>query len=146
MGVPTVPEADCTRGRSSSMCARAQVLDGAADTGLLEYCLSFVDTDTLISAISTSKTFASAATSDAVWELRCRDLWFGKVYVPNVLRGAGVPRIAAYFGSIADSSRTAITTDELCSLAWYSRMKSWAGNSWTEPDPWWNGRPPFVRR
>ena len=37
--------------------------------------------------------------------------------------------------SIRDSSRTAITLEELCSLEFCFRFKSGAGESWTRMDP-----------
>mmetsp|Transcript_11550 Transcript_11550/g.17328 ORF Transcript_11550/g.17328 Transcript_11550/m.17328 type:complete len:239 (-) Transcript_11550:50-766(-) len=55
-------------------------------------------------------------------------------------------RLAAYWGSLADSQRSAISVEELCSFEWSSRMKGWAGPAWTISDPWWQGSQAATRR
>eukprot|EP00316_Scyphosphaera_apsteinii_P024058 CAMPEP_0119312252 /NCGR_PEP_ID=MMETSP1333-20130426/25629_1 /TAXON_ID=418940 /ORGANISM="Scyphosphaera apsteinii, Strain RCC1455" /LENGTH=323 /DNA_ID=CAMNT_0007316845 /DNA_START=66 /DNA_END=1037 /DNA_ORIENTATION=- len=125
------------------------VLHDSADGTLLEYTLSFLDAeDIIVSALRVSHCWCRASLSDAVWSVLCERLWSDKVFVAACYRNPEPTsrRIDIYWGSIADASRTYITPEELCALTWHSRMKGWAGESWTERDPWWLGQPAAVRR
>ncbi|KXS17739.1 hypothetical protein M427DRAFT_153632 [Gonapodya prolifera JEL478] len=51
----------------------------------------------------------------------------------------------AYFGSLRDSKRQWITTEELCSFTWNFRMKDASGSHFTDLDPWWNYEPARTR-
>ena len=105
----------------------------AADGGtLLEHVLKMAPAETAASSIATSHAWAAAGTSDAVWRGRCERLWADKVHVPERFHaGRGLSRLAAYWGSVEDSERCAITPEELCAMRWSSRMKGAAGASWT---------------
>ena len=84
---------------------------------LLECVLAFLSAEELVATIPTSRSWAQGATADTVWAARCADLWEGKVCVPHQLRDTSAcSRIAAFWRSIADSKRTSLTTDELCSM------------------------------
>jgi hypothetical protein len=56
------------------------------------------------------------------WQRMCAKLWRGKAYVPRrfiVEQGPdSLSRKAAYFASIADSHRSELQTEELCSFTW----------------------------
>lgn len=112
---------------------------GLAGPVPIELVLSFVDGRDILSAIPASRSFSHGARSDMVWQLQCEMLWQDKVFVPERFRTQGMSRLAAYWGSISDASRTALTREELCSCVWHTRMKGWSGPDWTAGDPWWNG-------
>lgn len=114
---------------------------------LLEHILELTPAASVATSIATSRAWAAASTSDTVWRGKCERLWADKVHVPERFHaGAGLSRLAAYWGSIEDSKRCAITPEELCSMRWSSRMKGWAGESWTADDPWWKGQPAAERQ
>mmetsp|Transcript_115816 Transcript_115816/g.327630 ORF Transcript_115816/g.327630 Transcript_115816/m.327630 type:complete len:314 (+) Transcript_115816:70-1011(+) len=108
--------------------------------------LSYLVAQDLVRSIPTSRVWESVASADSVWAEQCAQLWADKVYIPERFQDGNLQRIAAFWGSIHDASRTAITKEELVAFSWYSRMKGWAGFGWTEDDPWWNGQPATVRR
>jgi len=69
------------------------------------------------------------------------------VHLPErFIKAVGSNPIWAYRESLADARRSCITEEELCSLRWSSRMKGWAGETWTDDDPWWQGRPPREKK
>ena len=125
------------------------VVRGEGDVALLEHTLSFLDpADIALSALRVSHFWHDAALSDAIWAEQCDRLWRDKVFVPAKFRREApepLRRIEAYWRSLEDSRRTHLTEEELCALRWHSRMKGWAGSSWTEIDPWWQGQPAAVR-
>lgn len=81
------------------------------------------------------------AGDDRLWRKLCARLWATKAYIPQrFLEGTALstPR-ERYVASIADSTRTEITRDELCSLTWFFRFKRAAGSHWCGDDPYWQG-------
>jgi len=122
------------------------VLGGCGQPMLLECSLDFLDGPDLVRTIGVSSLWKSVASSDAVWGKQCQRLWRDKVFVPETLRStSSCSRIRAYWDSITDARREHITEEELCSLTWYCRMKGWAGENWTNSDPWWQGKPASTR-
>lgn len=90
-----------------------------------------------------SRAWRELGSSSLLWGPRCRQMWADKVYVPPKARAdlAAGRAFAAFGFAVADARRSWITAEELCSFEWSHRMKGWSGESWTEDDPWWNGRP-----
>lgn len=75
-------------------------------------------------------------------------LWHGKTYIPQQFRdllAQGNPK-EAYRGSLEDSKRDWLTTEELCSFTWEWRFKAVAGEHFTEDDPWYSSLPPRTRK
>lgn len=132
-------------GHPDPACARLRVLLGHASATTLELVFGLVPPADLLAAIPVCAFWRGTAASDEVWAGQCEALWSDKVHVPDRFSDPGarpaLPRIAAYWGSLADSRRTAITPEELCSFAWSSRMKGSAGEDWTHSDPWWSTPP-----
>jgi len=129
--------------------ARGLVMWGLGAPAPLEHVLGFTGAADTVAAVPCSRFWAAVAASDAVWAEKCQVLWHDKVHVPARFRApepGGMSRLAAYWGSLADARRAAITAEELCSLEWSIRMKGWAGPDWTSSDPWWQGRPAAWRR
>mmetsp|Transcript_54521 Transcript_54521/g.100890 ORF Transcript_54521/g.100890 Transcript_54521/m.100890 type:complete len:323 (-) Transcript_54521:128-1096(-) len=117
------------------------VLGGGGQALLLECTLDFLSATDVVTAIHVCSFWQSVARSDAVWSRQCDRLWSDKVFVPESLRSmSSCSRIKAYWESVADSTREHLTEEELCSLTWYCRMKGWAGEDWTNNDPWWQGK------
>lgn len=123
----------------------SQLLLGSVGPLPLEHVLSYVHGGDVISAIPVNPFWAEVATSDTVWSVKCAALWADKVYVPQrflqVTSHNALRRIEAYWGSLADSRRIALSPEELCSFEWSCRMKESAGQEWTRRDPWWR-KPP----
>lgn len=128
------------------VAARCQAVGGCAAPSSLEHILHFVPPEDLVSALAVDHFWSGVAISDAVWSCHCNMLWADKMYVPGCYSETGkshsMSRISAYWHSIADSKRSAITQEELCSFEWSSRMKGWAGTGWTISDPWWQPASP----
>ena len=96
--------------------ASDSILRGHGDGVLLEHIFSslrIVD-DVRVAAL-VCKGWAAAAAADLVWAGLCERVWADKVYVPERFLAASTTmnRRDAYFGSIADASRTALTVEEL---------------------------------
>jgi len=128
------------------MTAVDHVLYGSGSASPLEHVASFLRDHCVAEILPcVSSFFASVSTSDAVWGARCGRLWQGKIYVPERFFSAE-RRIDAFWSSLKDAKRAAITPEELCAFTWYSRMKGCAGEGWTDGDPWWQGRPAAQRR
>ena len=92
-----------------------------------------------------SKLWNSLARQNIVWRCLCIRLWADKVTVPPNFRSvhdAGQSR-EAFIGSLLDSKRTSITTEELTSHRFYFRFKRVAGSYWTEKDPFWTQNDPL---
>ena len=116
------------------------VIGGAADSALLEHILLRLPPEDVLPVSSVSRLFATATSSDGVWRPLCDQLWADKVYVPAEFREcSAMTRREAYMQSLADSRRTAITAEELCSFSWSYRMKGYAGGTWISSDPWHRG-------
>ena len=49
----------------------------------------------------------------------------------------------SFFKATLDSTRTALTLDELSSFEWCFRFKAAAGETWISNDPWWRGSTPI---
>eukprot|EP00127_Corallochytrium_limacisporum_P003673 Clim_evm5s152 gene=Clim_evmTU5s152 len=96
----------------------------------------------LLQAGHVCRLWRNSAESQHLWSNLCKKLWSDKVYVPEKFKKMKVEGRAkeAYFGSIKDSKRDWIRTDELCDFTWNFRFKKQAGTDWTDHDPWWNGR------
>mmetsp|Transcript_114806 Transcript_114806/g.371032 ORF Transcript_114806/g.371032 Transcript_114806/m.371032 type:complete len:365 (-) Transcript_114806:272-1366(-) len=155
MGQRSVQDRARVAERESSMqpgagpSARGLVMWGLGAPAPLEHVLGFTGAADTVAAVPCSRFWAAVAASDAVWAEKCQVLWHDKVHVPARFRApepGGMSRLAAYWGSLADARRAAITAEELCSLEWSIRMKGWAGPDWTSSDPWWQGRPAAWRR
>lgn len=119
-----------------------------SNVDLLSHVAAAMDaSEDVLRALTVNSSFAAAFTTDIVWEARCKELWRDKLHVPERFssRAMGLSRIAAYFGSISDSTRTRITAEELCAFRWHGRMKECAGEAWTARDPWWQGKPARAR-
>ena len=83
---------------------------------------------------------------DVVWQRYCDRLWEGKIYIPlrfSILYDAGRMR-ESFIQSLLDSTRTAITTDELDHLSFNFRFKRSAGSYWTDRDPFWIDNKPLC--
>ena len=129
----------------SESIAKQMVFAEQGDATVLELVLSWLDAEELVCSIATSRTWAETATSDATWRPRCVTLWEDKVCVPtHLLDEKQSSRILAFWQSIADSQRVALTTDELCSLRWSARVKLASGMA--PYDPWWDGRAAGYRQ
>jgi len=128
---------------------RSVVIHGQGSPAPLEYALGLLAAPDVLPAIPCSRFWATTASSDVVWRGKCQELWAGKVYIPERFQASGdsqLSRLAAYWGSLNDAKRSAITVEELCSFEWSTRMKGWAGPDWTTSDPWWQDLPASTRR
>mgnify|MGYP002631545718 CR=1 FL=1 len=109
--------------RESMPMAVDIVIGGQGEASLLEQILTWLDAKDVIVASFVSHYLKDTALSDVVWEWRCDNLWKDKVYVPEQFKVATLSRVSAYFLSLTDARRCAITVEELCSMEWHSRMK-----------------------
>lgn len=135
----SAPSASLTSG-PTPQGARGLVVHGLGTPTPLEHILSFTSPGDIVAALPVNRFWASVAASDAVWSPVCEHLWADKVYVPDRFQDVkAMCRLDAFWGSLADSKRTAITVEELCSFQWSNRMKGWAGPDWTSNDAWWRG-------
>jgi hypothetical protein len=91
------------------------------------------------------KLWRMIANQDSIWKDLCIRLWADKAIVPNSFRSLlDVCRSKeAFIGSLRDSKRTSITTEELSSYKFYFRFKRVAGHYWIEKDPFWSRNDPM---
>jgi len=119
----------------------AAVLAGDFGPAPLEQVFAYVSAVDLLEAAALNRYWSSLVVSDSVWSAQCQQLWSDKVYVPERFKieagATKLRRIQAYWESLKDSRRIAVTPEELCQFQWSSRMKGWAGPDWTCSDPWW---------
>jgi hypothetical protein len=83
-----------------------------------------------------------------LWDELCKRVWAEKVYIPQVsreLRSSGQSR-QAFALALRDSTRTAITLEELTSIEFSFRFKELAGKYWTDRDPYWQSNSPLRIR
>jgi len=111
--------------------------------GPFDHVLHFLPAVEILEVARVSRSVAATALSDEHWRARCDSLWADKAYVPLEFRRA--PCLSAYWGSLRDATRCALTPAELCGLTWSTRMKGAAGTEWTDSDPWWNGEEAATR-
>ena len=110
---------------------------------LLAIVFDFAAAEAVLRCAAVCRTWRPVALADRAWEPRYATLVEGKQFVTELERedqlsaktGFGSTTCCAFFGTIRDSSRTAITLEELCSLEFCFRFKSGAGESWTRMDP-----------
>ena len=89
-----------------------------------------------------------AIDQNIIWRHLCEKLWADKVYVPleyHSLHQSGRSK-DAYIGSLLDSRRTTVSTDELTQMTFDFRFKRTAGSYWTEMDPFWISNKPLQIR
>mmetsp|Transcript_35077 Transcript_35077/g.74613 ORF Transcript_35077/g.74613 Transcript_35077/m.74613 type:complete len:371 (+) Transcript_35077:203-1315(+) len=122
------------------------ILHGDYAATHLEDIFSFLTGSEAIEGRKVSTFWRSVATSAPVWKTKCFQLWADKVYVPKKFTEESMPWLDAYWESLKDSKRICLTTEELCSFEWSSRMKGCAGPSWQASDPWWKGQKASVRK
>lgn len=114
---------------------------------LFLHILRFLATPSSLSRVAlVSRSWNKAANDSALWTEMTRQLWDGKVYIPDKFREMlnDDPK-GAYRDSWKDSKRDVITAEELCSFEWQWRFKEAAGEHFTEEDPWWAGEAPRRR-
>ena len=83
-----------------------------------------------------------------LWDDLCKRVWAEKVYIPQVsreLHSCGQSR-HAFALALRDSTRTAITLEELTSIEFSFRFKELAGKYWTDRDPYWQSNSPLRIR
>ena len=97
----------------------------------------------LVGSIAVCRAWAALATADAAWQPRCEELWYGKLHTEQWHRSEGLARIAAYWLSLYDSERVALTPAELVGLRWWARVKE--ESLMTHGCPWWNDLPAGTR-
>mmetsp|Transcript_51500 Transcript_51500/g.110357 ORF Transcript_51500/g.110357 Transcript_51500/m.110357 type:complete len:335 (-) Transcript_51500:126-1130(-) len=124
-------------------CCSVQVfLRKCAASGLLDNVLSFAGPRDILQAAAVDSVWAELLLHDDVWAPLCQSLWRDKIHVKEYSEERC---FRAYWKSVVEGRRTAISTAELCAFRWWSRMKSGAGEAWTSEDPWWQGREADIR-
>jgi hypothetical protein len=103
------------------------------DADLLHHVFSFLPAESLANAIETCQEWKRTAVRDSLWFLLCRQLWEGKLHVPEQFleaasssssgRGGRIRGLDAYVGSLRDSRRNRLRSDELLDCRWHLRFK-----------------------
>ena len=110
------------------------------DPIVIERSLAFLDVAAGGGGASVSKAWRSVCGSWALWHDLSQPLrkW-RNIAVDARLHPREFCRL-----SIADSKRTSLTRDELCSQTWRFRFKRAAGEEWLAVDPYWTDNNPAT--
>ena len=110
------------------------------DPIVIERSLAFLDVAAGGGNASVSKAWRSVCGSWALWHDLSQPLrkW-RNIAVDARLHPREFCRL-----SIADSKRTSLTRDELCSQTWRFRFKRAAGEEWLAVDPYWTDNNPAT--
>ena len=110
------------------------------DPIVIERSLAFLDVVAGGDGASVSKAWRSVCGSWALWHDLSQPLrkW-RNIAVDARLHPREFCRL-----SIADSKRTSLTRDELCSQTWRFRFKRAAGEEWLAVDPYWTDNNPAT--
>ena len=110
------------------------------DPIVIERSLAFLDVAAGGDGASVSKAWRSVCGSWALWHDLSQPLrkW-RNIAVDARLHPREFCRL-----SIADSKRTSLTRDELCSQTWRFRFKRAAGEEWLAVDPYWTDNNPAT--
>mmetsp|Transcript_30714 Transcript_30714/g.99329 ORF Transcript_30714/g.99329 Transcript_30714/m.99329 type:complete len:263 (-) Transcript_30714:744-1532(-) len=110
--------------------AKMEVLQ---DADLLHHMFSFLPAEPLANAIQTCHEWQQIAALDSLWFPLCRKLWEEKLHVPEQFldaastwipgRGGRIRGLDAYVGSLRDSRRILLRSDELLDCRWHLRFK-----------------------
>ena len=112
------------------------------DPIVIERSLAFLDVAAGGGGASVSKAWRSVCGSWALWHDLSQPLrkW-RNIAVDAKLHPREFCRL-----SVADSKRTSLTRDELCSQTWRFRFKRAAGEEWLAVDPYWTDNNPATIR
>lgn len=91
-----------------------------------------------------SKAWLQLAAEESLWEAHCSRSWEGKLCIPDTAHLAKWRQ--KWLLAEADSHRTQLTTDELCSYSWTFRFRPAAGAFWMAMDPFYHSGQPMLRR
>ena len=110
------------------------------DPIVIERSLAFLDVAAGGGGASVSKAWRSVCGSWALWHDLSQPLrkW-RNIAVDAKLHPREFCRL-----SVADSKRTSLTRDELCSQTWRFRFKRAAGEEWLAVDPYWTDNNPAT--
>ncbi|KAK9831053.1 hypothetical protein WJX74_001294 [Apatococcus lobatus] len=90
------------------------------------------------------KQWKAISISQAIWKEHCEELWANKVFLPSLEQNLSFQQL--FKALLADSKRTELGAQELCSCQWTFRFKPQAGHYWTSFDPYYTKEGPMMQR
>jgi hypothetical protein len=116
-----------------SMTPSSATTEVLQDPDLLQHIFSFLPAEALATAMQTSHEWQQTAVLDSLWFALCHQLWENKLHVPKQFLEAAsfwssgrvgrIHGVDAYVGSLRDSRRNRLRSDELLGCRWQLRFK-----------------------